>query len=161
DLTSRQACARLVARLRAAFATQPGGLGAFLHSGPDHPDFALFARDVRALVEARDIVPHETRIRLERVRDHLLTQRGEPRKKLDYRIDEFRSRADYDRHKAAVLAIGPYIAEAVDGFSADLNLVLARGVRRLLAIAIDEYRRTLQKENVLDFSDVLQRTLDL
>lgn len=161
DITPEQACARLSARLRAAFSTEPGGLAAFLRSGPAHPDFEMFASDVRMLVDEGAVAPHQTQVLLERVRDHLLTRKGEPRKKLDYRIDEFRSRADYDYHKAAVLALGPYVIEAIDGFKADLNLVLARGVRRLLAIALDEYRRTLQKENVLDFSDVLLRTLEL
>ena len=46
-------------------------------------------------------------------------------------------------------------------FKRDINLVLARGVRRLFAIAQDEYRRTLDKHGVLDFSDVLERTLEL
>ena len=43
----------------------------------------------------------------------------------------------------------------------DINLVLARGVRRLFAIAQDEYRRTLDKHGVLDFPDLLERTLKL
>jgi ATP-dependent helicase/nuclease subunit A len=42
-----------------------------------------------------------------------------------------------------------------------LNLVLARGVRRVFAIAQDEYRRTLDKHGVLDFPDLLERTLKL
>ena len=37
--------------------------------------------------------------------------------------------------------------------------MLARAVRQLFAIALEQYRRTLQKHGVLDFSDVLQRTL--
>jgi hypothetical protein len=39
--------------------------------------------------------------------------------------------------------------------------VLARAVQRLLAVALDQYQRTLRKHGVLDFSDVLQRTLTL
>lgn len=160
DITPEQACVRLGARLRAAFATLPGGLDGFLLTGPAHPDFALLAEDLETLV-ASDVPVNQVQVLLERVRAHLLTRKGEPRKKLDYRIDEFRSRADYDRHKAAVLALGPYAVDALKGYQADLNLVLARGVRRLLAMALDEYRRTLQKENVLDFSEVLLRTLEL
>ena len=39
--------------------------------------------------------------------------------------------------------------------------MLARAVRQLFAIALKEYERTLRKHGVLDFSDVLQRTLAL
>ena len=50
---------------------------------------------------------------------------------------------------------------AIEAFKRDINLVLARGVRRLFAIAQDEYRRTLDKHGVLDFADLLERTLKL
>ena len=39
--------------------------------------------------------------------------------------------------------------------------MLARAVRQLFAVALEQYQRTLQKHGVLDFSDVLQRTLAL
>ena len=38
---------------------------------------------------------------------------------------------------------------------------MTRGVRQLFAIALSEYRRTLDKHGVLDFSDVLERTVAL
>ncbi len=38
---------------------------------------------------------------------------------------------------------------------------MARGVRRMFAIALSQYRRALDERSVLDFSDVLQRALDL
>jgi ATP-dependent helicase/nuclease subunit A len=53
------------------------------------------------------------------------------------------------------------VQAAVAAFKRDINLVLARGVRRLFAIAQDEYRRTLDKHAVLDFADLLERTLKL
>ena len=40
-------------------------------------------------------------------------------------------------------------------FNRDLNVVLARGVRRMFAIALEQYRRALDERSVLDFSDVL------
>ena len=46
-------------------------------------------------------------------------------------------------------------------FNRDLNVVLARGVRRMFAIALEQYRRALEERSVLDFSDVLQRALEL
>ncbi len=38
---------------------------------------------------------------------------------------------------------------------------MARGIRRMFAIALSQYRRALDERSVLDFSDVLQRALDL
>ena len=60
-----------------------------------------------------------------------------------------------------VSGLGPHVQAAVEAFKRDINLVLARGVRRLFAIAQDEYRRTLDKHGVLDFADLLERTLKL
>ena len=91
----------------------------------------------------------------------MLTQKGEPRKRPLHAKAMFRSPAHYDRHKAIVLGLGPHIESAVDTFRRDINLVLARGVRRLFAIAQEEYRRTLDKHGVLDFPDLLERTLVL
>ena len=86
---------------------------------------------------------------------------GEPRKRPAHTKAQFRSPADYERHKAIVSGLGPHVQAAVDAFKRDINLVLARGVRRLFAIAQDEYRRTLDKHGVLDFADLLERTLKL
>src|SRR4029453_8815414 len=96
-----------------------------------------------------------------RLRAHVLTQDGEPRKRLAYKKAEFRSAADFDRHSAAVAAFGPYLVDALRVFREDINVLLARAVQRLLAVALDQYQRTLRKHGVLDFSDVLQRTLTL
>jgi ATP-dependent helicase/nuclease subunit A len=40
-------------------------------------------------------------------------------------------------------------------------VLVSRGIRRMFAIAIAEYRRTLERHAVLDFSDLLLRALDL
>ena len=46
-------------------------------------------------------------------------------------------------------------------FARDLNAIMARGIKRMFAIALSQYRRALDERSVLDFSDVLQRALDL
>ena len=160
-VTVDDALARLLSRLRGAFASVPGGLAGLIASGPDHPDFAWFVRDVSRLTS--DPLPSApaTQALLERVREHLLTQGGEPRKRLAYKKADFRTPADYAQHVAAVSALGPYLIDALHGYRQDINLVLARAVRQLFAIALDQYRRTLRKHGVLDFSDVLERTLSL
>jgi hypothetical protein len=53
------------------------------------------------------------------------------------------------------------VAVALVRFDRDLNLVLAGGIRKMFAIALTEYERELAARSVLDFSDVLQRALDL
>jgi ATP-dependent helicase/nuclease subunit A len=91
----------------------------------------------------------------------VLTQKGEPRKRPLHTRAQFRSPAHYERHKVIIAGLGPHVQAAIEAFKRDLNLVLARGVRRLFAIALDEYRRTLDKHGVLDFADLLERTLRL
>ena len=96
-----------------------------------------------------------------RVREHFLTQEGEPRKKSPYTKAQFASAADWERQRDAVLGFGPAIRGAHAAYRRDLNVLVSRGVRRMFAIADAEYRRTLETHAVLDFSDVLLRALDL
>ena len=55
----------------------------------------------------------------------------------------------------------PLVEAAMFAFNRDLNVVLARGVRRMFGIALDQYRRALDERSVLDFSDVLQKAVEL
>ena len=160
--TIDDAVARLHARLRSAMSSVAGGVSGLLATGPSHPEFALFARDLERLLAEPGPSPAFTQALLERVREHFLTQDGEPRKRLSiYKKAEFRSAADYEKHVAAVQALGPYLIQALREYRRDINVVLVRAVRQLYAIALEEYERTLRKHGVLDFSDVLQRTLAL
>ena len=160
--TIEEAVTHLLSRLKEAFASVPGGVDALLGTGPDRPEFALFARDLRQLLADPAPTPALMQALLARVREHFLTQDGEPRKRLSgYKKAEFRSARDYERHVALVQSIGPYIVEALAAYRRDINLVLSRAVRQLFAIALSEYERTLRKHGVLDFSDVLHRTLAL
>jgi ATP-dependent helicase/nuclease subunit A len=161
DATIDAAVTGLLARVRLALASVPGGLSGFVATGPHHAAFTLLVRDVQALLRQPPPSPATTQALLERLRDHVLTQDGAPRKRLTYKKAEFRSASDYERHLAAVTALGPYLMEALAVYREDINRVLARSVRRLFAIALEQYQRTLRKYGVLDFSDVLERTLRL
>jgi len=55
----------------------------------------------------------------------------------------------------------PRIEAAMAAFNRELNVVLARGVRRMFGIALDQYRRALDERSVLDFSDVLEKAVEL
>ena len=165
DMSVEAACARLQGALRSAIASIAGSerasVRAFTASGPDIPGFALIALEVEALMAAEPMPPARLRGLLDRLSTLVLTQKGEPRKRVLHAKANFRSPADYDRHKTMVFGLGPHVQAAIEIFRKDVNLILARGVRRLFAIAQDEYRRTLDKHGVLDFPDLLERTLKL
>ena len=57
--------------------------------------------------------------------------------------------------------LAPGIADVVFTFNRDLNVVLARGVKRMFAVALAQYRQVLDTRSVLDFADVLDRALEL
>lgn len=158
--TTAEACARLHDTLRQGLGAQPGGLAAFLASGPLTPGFTLLAAELPPVM-ADALPPQRLRAALERLSAHVLTAEEAPRQRLSQRKADFRTGADYERHKAQVLALGPGVAGALSTFRRDLNVVMARGAQRLFAIASAEYRRALEKHGVLDFSDVLERTLAL
>ncbi len=165
DMSVAAACARLQGALRAAVASIAGGdkasVRAFVASGPEAAGFGLLALEIEELMAPEGLPPARLRGLLDRLAVLVLTQKGEPRKRLLHTKSHFRSNADYERHKTIVVGLGPHVQAAIEAFRRDLNLVLARGVRRLFAIAQDEYRRTLDKHGVLDYPDLLERTLKL
>ncbi|HQZ40716.1 MAG TPA: UvrD-helicase domain-containing protein [Vicinamibacterales bacterium] len=156
-----EVCDRARQSLRGALQSLPGGARAFVDRGPGVPAFALLAHDVRRLASDEPLPAERLRAALDRLQAHVLTDKGLPRQRLAQRKADFRSAADYEAHKAHVLALGPSLLEAVTAFRRDLNVVLAHGVRELFVLARREYRRTLDKHGVLDFSDVLERALAL
>ena len=165
DMSAAAACARLQGTLRGAISSISGTDGAsvraFVASGPVLAGFGLLALEIEELMAPAGLPPARLRGLLDRLSALVLTQKGEPRKRLLHTKANFRSPADYERHKTIVFGLGPHVQAAIEAFRKDLNLVLARGVRRLFAIAQDEYRRTLDKHGVLDFPDLLERTLKL
>lgn len=175
EMSVDAACHRLLHALRGAMSTiaagntpSPGLRGAsdravqaFTATGPNVAAFDLLAREMHELMVDPPMPPARLRGLLDRLSDLVLTQKGEPRKRPANTKAQFRSAADYERHKVIVSGLGPHVQAAVAAFDRDINLVLARGVRRLFAIAQNEYRRTLDKHGVLDFADLLERTLRL
>jgi ATP-dependent helicase/nuclease subunit A len=167
DMSVDAACHRLLQALRGAMSSIAAGgardraVQVFAATGPNVPGFELIAREMQELMVDPPMPPARLRGLLDRLSDLVLTQKGEPRKRPINVKAEFRSAADYERHKVIVAGLGPHVQAAIATFKRDINLVLARGVRRLFAIAQDEYRRTLDKHGVLDFADLLERTLKL
>ncbi len=172
DLTAALACRRAAVGLRAALAGAPDGVDRFLACGPlDHPRFAMLAADIRQLVSGRGDEALDTRegqaafrSLMDRLRAYFMTQEGEPRKKglqTPFRVGDCASKGAYREHVRAVAELGPQLARVVAGFRRDLNVVLARGVWQIFAVALDRYKRTLDSHALLDFPGVLERALEL
>ena len=165
DLTSAGLCAAATDALQRVLKTIPGGFERFIADGPSgHPRYALFVRDARRLGELGGAPDRTIRAVLERVSGHFLTNEGKARKGstiYPYNATHYPTRDAMKRHRDAVMQAAPLVEAAMFAFNRDLNVVLARGVRRMLAVALDQYRRALDERSVLDFSDVLQKAVEL
>jgi ATP-dependent helicase/nuclease subunit A len=165
DLSAAVACRRAAASMHDVLRAAPGGLAAFVGDGPvSHPRFQLFTRELERLARPENETDAALRGVLDRVSAHFLTLDGKPRKSgalPPYRADDYPSPDAARRHRTAVFQIAPQVDRVIFAFKRDLNVVLARGVRRLFAIALEQYRRALDERSVLDFADVLQRALRL
>jgi ATP-dependent helicase/nuclease subunit A len=97
------------------------------------------------------------------VREHFLTHEGEPRKLLPpkYKKTAFASAVDWQIHKGLVVEHANAVLDAHKAWRRDLNTLVSKGVWRMFRIAELEYRRTLDARALLDFPDVLLKTVDL
>ena len=166
DLTAEIVCRRAATSLHDALRTVPGGLSRFLADGPlEHPRYQMLARDLERFPDLERAGDASIRALVDRVSAHFLTNDGNPRK--GGGIPPYNTERDYPaadaarRHRAAVFQIAPHIERVVFAFTRDLNVILARGIKRMFAISLDQYRKALDERSALDFSDVLQRALDL
>ncbi len=161
--TAEGACRDAALRLARLLDGVAGGLERFLADGPlDHPRFRALARALPGLAEQARSGPEGPRLLLDRIREYFLTAAGEPRRRfVPFRVDQCRSPAAWRRHCDLARALAPAVAEALAALDRDLNVVLARGVQRMFAIAVTEYERELAARSVLDFPGVLARALDL
>jgi ATP-dependent helicase/nuclease subunit A len=166
DLTAEKVCRRAADALQDALRGAPGGFAAFVAQGPvEHPRYQLLVRDLRRFADLERCSNADIRAVLDRAAAHFLTADGSPRR--SGAIHPYKGERDYGspelakRHRSAVFQIAPQIERVLSVFARDLNVVLARGVRQMFAIALTQYRKALEERSVLDFSDVLQRALDL
>ena len=98
-----------------------------------------------------------------RLEAYFLTRDGKPRQRVvkPYRADQFTSAAAKRRHDQAVSRVSPDVLAALTALDRDLDALLARGVLRLLVIAVSTYERMLEEEGLLDFAAMLDRTVAL
>jgi ATP-dependent exoDNAse (exonuclease V) beta subunit len=165
DLTVALATDRAAAALLGVFTAMPRGIDGFLETGPPEPLFLLLARDLRRLEEslARGIPldPAHLQVTYARTREYFLTDHGEPRKRISFTKAQFASERVWAAHRDLVVNHAASIKETFARYKRDLNVLVSRGILRMYRIAETEYRCTLDAHAVLDFADLLQRTLDL
>ena len=186
DLTAATACESSAARLREIVTGVRGGLDAFLADGPrHHPQFAMLASDIRAMVapaalkgcatSATDVAQGFSpanrqaqaafRALVDRLRAYFLTQEGKPRGEkfmgTGFNAEDCDSPDAWKRHRASAAQLAPAVHEAIRAFRRDLNAVMSRGVWQIFAIALQRYHHTLESHALLDFSGVLERAVQL
>ena len=165
DLNAPAICRAAAAALADTLAAIPGGPAAFLADGPTaHPRYGLFLRDAERLRHIGGEPEAAIRSVIDRVSGHFLTTDGTARKGSSiypYTQAHYPTRDAMRRHRDAVFGIAPRVAAVMFAFNRDLNVVLARGVRRMFGVALQQYRAALDERALLDFSDVLEKALQL
>ena len=164
DLTPEQLTARAAARFRDALAAIPGGVPAFVAEGPvGHPRFPLIGADLRAVARGEVGDPATLAAVVETLRFYFLTQKGTPRLRPPKGMsrEHAASEAGFRRHVEAVKQGAPAVHAACQAWARDLNVLLARGINRVFAIAREEHARTLAEHDVVDFPELIERAVEL
>ena len=167
DLSADAVCRAAIDALVDLFASAggAGGFERFLDEGPvRHPRYLLLAQDLRRLAAFRSAPNAAVRGLMARTAAHFLKADGKPRSSdriHPYRNEDYPGADAGKRHRQEALRLGPPIERIFRIFTRDLNVVLARGVRRMFAIALAQYQTALNERSLLDFSDVLQRAVGL
>ncbi|HEX5214196.1 MAG TPA: UvrD-helicase domain-containing protein [Vicinamibacterales bacterium] len=161
--TAADAGAAFVARVRELLAAAPGR-AAIVDDGPVRvPEFRWLHGDLTALDRIDAGNPARVQQFRRRIERYFLTKQGEPRKKLTrpYTPDQFSSADAKRRHEQALQAIAPALKTALDELDRDVNGLLARGLQRVLAIAVRIYEELLEEHALLDFAGMLERAVTL
>ena len=137
---------------------------ALLHDGPaGAPLFRWLSNDLTAL----DAFPAHDPARVQQLRRRLeryfLTKSGSPRQRISKPIlpTHFASSDARRRHEAALGTLSPLVFEALEALDLDINVLLARGLLRVTAIAAAEYEQLLAGNALMDFAAMLERSVAL
>jgi ATP-dependent helicase/nuclease subunit A len=161
---SEEASAAFLARLSDIFPTDSPMSSAFLDDGPVRSvEFGWLRNDLGTLSEfpVRDAARvQQLQRRLER---YFLTDSGKPRAQAARRFDKatFDSIPSKRRHDGAIKALAGPVAEALETLAVDVNGLIARGLQRVLVIAVETYERLLDEHAVLDFAGMLEKSVAL
>ena len=156
DSVCRDAARRLADRIGGA----RRALNLLLETGPaDDPRFALVGSDLTRLSELAEADAPRVRGSLDRIREFFLTQKGTVR--AGFGRGTSLSGPERRRFQEAASELAPLVSEVLRGLDRDVNVVMVGAVQRLFGVAVSEYRRGLDSRALLDFSDVLQRAVEL
>ena len=160
DLTVNGVCGDTCRRLADRMTGDRRRLDLLIAAGPgDDPTFSLVMRDLERLDTLADLDSAAARAALDRIREFFLTQKGTTRREFSCAA---RLAAPVKRRfKEAATALAPHVRDVLQRFDRDVNVVMVRAVQRLFGIAVSEYQRDLEARGRLDFSDVLQRAVEL
>jgi len=160
ELTVDGVCADACRRLADRMAGERRQLELMATAGPDDDTkCSLVIRDLRRLGALADLQPGEARASLDRIREFFLTQRGTPRH--GFSAGATLSATAKRTFRDAAASLAPHVRGVLQRFDRDLNIVMVRAVQRLFGIAVSEYRLDLEARARLDFSDVLQKAIEL
>ena len=160
DVTADTICGAAGRRLAERLQGTAQSLELMISAGPqDDPWFLLVADDLRSLSDMGRATPAAARASLDRIREFFLTKQGVVR--TSFRGGPRLSAQRRRRFRGAAGTLAPLVHETLAGFDRDLNVVMARAVRRIFGVAVSEYQRELESRAILDFSDVLQRAIEL
>ena len=160
ELTVDGVCGDACRRLADRMAGDRRQLELMIASGPgDDVMFSFVVRDLQRLTAVADLDPGAARGSLDRIREFFLTQRGTPRH--DFSGGATLSAPAKRRYREAAAALAPHVREVLQRFDRDVNVVMVRAVQRLFGLAVSEYQRDLEGRAQLDFSDVLQKAIEL
>jgi ATP-dependent exoDNAse (exonuclease V) beta subunit len=164
--TAAQSLVAMFAAMTEGAEEDPGeGLRTFVMSGPADPAFMLLVLQLEELDAAvrsgGEPDPRLVFAVYARASEYFLTRQGEPRTRLVHPRTAFASDGHWRRHRELVTGHARMFLSAWRAYRHDINVLVSGGVWRMFKIAETEYRRTLDAHAVLDFSDLLLRTLEL
>ncbi len=154
-------CRQFVERLGREL-DRSGQRDAILDDGPmASPEFAWLARDLTAL-SAFPTSDHAAVRRLRRRVGEYFGRDGEPRKQAANRFNpHFPSAEKKKRHNAAIRQLAPAVVREAELFDIEINGLLARGLERVLLVAVARYESLLASHSVLDFEAMLSKAVQL
>jgi ATP-dependent exoDNAse (exonuclease V) beta subunit len=162
--TSAEAGAAFVSRVRDALQRSPHHR-ALLDDGPmGAPEFVWLQADLAALGDFPASDTNRVQQLEHRLTRYFLTANREPRAgsaNKRFKKEHFPSADAKRRHDAAIKAMAPDVCDAIERLASDVNGLLARGLQRVLAIAVDAYERLLEEHALLDFAGMLSRSVAL
>ncbi len=159
--TAEDVAAEFVGSLRAALAAAPDR-GALLEGGPQGlPEFDRLRADLEGLDEFPGGDPAQVQHLRRRVEKYFLTTSGSPRQRLIRPAGERLAPAARKRHEAAVAALAPAVAAAIETLERDVSGLLARALLRVLTVAVRYYEDLLDEHALLDFAGMLHRAVAL